>query len=267
MEPTTVFFRDDDVGARVEPLARVAELLLEAEIPCSYQVVPTLLSDDTARFARELKRSSPGLVFLNQHGLRHEQRLGGERVWSEFAGGRSYDAQHADIAAGRRLLEERLGPELDADVFTPPCHKYDAQTLRALAALGFTVLSAGVRTDRLSRLYYAAGRALGRVSLLGARVSYHGAATPVAGLAEVSCCIDVDEDQDAAGNKLVKDAERLGAEFAAARAVLPVVGVMLHHERYQEPGRLETLRRFVAALREDPAVRFAPLPAIAAALP
>lgn len=260
---TTVFFRDDDVRS-LDPLCRVASLLLEADVPCSYQVIPAHLDDETARRLRELKAAHPARVFLNQHGLHHEQRVDGERRWSEFDAGRPPAEQRAAIAEGRKRLEDRLGEAFDGDVFTPPAHKYDAATLEALVELGFRVLSAGTRVDLPSRLYYGLGRRLGRVRWLGGRVSYHAGPTPVPGLTEVSVCIDVDEDTDRAGRRLEKDAAALWREFETARRVLPCVGVMLHHERYGEPGRLAALDAFVKRLGETPDVRFATLPECAA---
>ena len=148
-------------------------------------------------------------------------------------------------------------------MFTPPSDKYDDDTLRILRELGFTTLSAGVKADPLSRLYYRVGRVLHRVSLLGGRVSYHLARTPGTELAEVSVAIDVDEASDGRGKKIEKNLDTLWAEFEACARVLPVIGVMLHHARYEDLPRLETLGAFVARLRDDPRVRFAALPAIA----
>jgi len=265
MNEITVFFRDDDVGPLEDPLRRVMDLLLEESVPCSYQIVPTRLDPAAARWLCDRKREHAGLVFLNQHGYRHQQDLRGRQRWSEFAGGRAYEEQLADIRAGRELLRGELGHAFDADVFTPPCHKYDATTLRALRELGFRTLSAGVRVDAAARLYYRLGGALGRISLLGGRVSYHGRPTPGGGLTEVSVCIDVDEDQDLRRRKLVKDDGRLWRELETCSAVLPAVGVMLHHARYDDEDRLATLRRFVRRLKQHPRVRFDTLPAVAAA--
>lgn len=260
MRETTVFFRDDDVGALGDPLRGLVELLLDEGVPCNYQVVPAQLDEPAVAYLRQLQRQHPDRIFLNQHGLRHEQELGGEHRWSEFDGGRPYEEQLRDISEGRRLLEERLGDSFDGRIFTPPCHKYDEQTLRVLAELGFEILSAGVKVDSLSRLYYRLGSALGRVSFAGKRVSYHLGSVPVLTpgprLAEVSVCIDVDEDVDARGDKVEKTLEGLWREFEHCRARLPVVGVMLHHGRYGKPEKLETLRAFVRRLKELSGVRF-----------
>jgi hypothetical protein len=240
------------------------ELLVAEGVPCNYQVVPSFVDEEAARYLRELQARHPEWIVLNQHGNRHEQQLGGQRVYSEFAGGRPYADQHRAIAEGRERLRSLLGASFDASIFTPPCHKYDAQTLRALHALGFTVLSAGVKLDLPARIFYASGRALGRIVWLGQRVSYHGGRSPTPPLADVSVCIDVDEEKDAQGARVEKDAERLFAEFERARQRTACVGVMLHHELYAAPAKVETLRGFVRRLKAEPGVAFATIGAIAA---
>lgn len=259
---TKVFFRDDDLGELTTALRTVVELLVEEGVPCSYQVVPRFLTEEAARFAGDVRAANPGLVFLNQHGLNHEQTIGGEHRYSEFDGGRPYAEQKRDIEQGRDQLRAMLGEHFDDHLFTPPCHKYDDTTVQVLGDLGFRVLSAGVKVDAVSRLYYGVGRALGRISLLGKRVSYHGRATPVAGVREISVSIDVDEDVDSAGNKLEKSCDQLWAEFETCRAQLPAVGVMLHHQKC-EGTRPATLRAFVQRLKADPKVELTTLDALA----
>jgi len=261
---TTVFFRDDDVGRLTPGLRFVIGLLLEEGVPCNYQVVPSFLDAEAIGFLKDVQSRHPDRVVLNQHGFRHEQQIGGERVFSEFAGGRPYAEQHREIEAGRALLREALGASFDARIFTPPCHKYDGATLRALHDLGFEILSAGVKLDPASRLYYRIGRWLRRVTLLGQRVSYHEGATTDPPLADVSVCIDVDEDQDRAGRVIEKGPDRLWSEFERARRVARCVGVMLHHERYGSDAKRETLRTFVRRLKAEPEVAFATIGAIAA---
>jgi hypothetical protein len=254
---TQVFFRDDDVGELTPALRCVVELLASAGVPCNYEVVPANLSPAAAKYLGEARAAHPGLISLNQHGNVHEQTLNGEHVWSEFAGGRPYEEQRAAIREGRDRLRDALGGDFCARVFTPPCHKYDETTLRALADLGFDVLSAGFQPDRLAQWYYAAGRRLGRVSWLGRRVSYHAARLPRLPMVEVSCAIDVDEDQDASGRRIEKSEADLAAELARARRVHPIVGVMLHHATYEDRRQAGRARGVRARLRADPEVRFA----------
>ncbi len=261
---TTVFFRDDDVGAGSDALRAVVGLLLEAGVPCNYQIVPALLDPATADFLRALRERHPGLVELNQHGNRHRRVAAGQELWAEFGGGRSYADQRGEIEAGRQRLARLLGDALGDSVFTPPCHKFDAATLRALVGIGVTVLSAGVRTGPLARAHYALGRALGRAFVLGHKVSHHGGVIPGFGLAEVSVAIDVDEDVDRSGRRREKSAPELWREFERARGQSPIVGVMLHHETYASARKLESLRHFVRSLQADPGVAFATIESIAA---
>lgn len=259
MGETLVFFRDDDVGELTDSLRFHLDLLIEHGVSCHYQVVPGYLDATCAGELRRRKQQHPELVHFNQHGLHHEQIIDGRTEYAEFAFGRSYAEQSKAIAEGRDRLQQSLAEAFSADVFTPPCHKYDAATLRALGDLGFAVLSAGLRTDWPSRLYYTLGRALGRVELLGRRVSYHRRFTPERRIAEVSVTIDVHEEQDARGRRRDKTADELWSDFEAARASLDAVGVMTHHQACDTPEKQSALRGFLAQLAAEPGVRFGDL--------
>jgi hypothetical protein len=257
MAETIVFFRDDDVGEMTASLHFVMQTLIDKQIPCHYQVVPAYLDPPGAEALRDLQRAHPALVHLNQHGLRHSQEIGGVRVATEFAGGRPFEEQLRDIRAGRAQLMEALGDSFSPDVFTPPCHKYDRATLRALGDLGFRTLSAGVRSDVAAQAYYAIGRRLGRVEMLGKRVSYHLRRTPDRRLREVSVALDMHEELDPSGRRVDKSADRLWAEFDAIRARLPVLGVMLHHQACDSEESERALLGFTTRLADDPDVRVA----------
>lgn len=264
MAKTTVFFRDDDVGGLTDPLRALVELLLEEGVPCNYLVVPAHLDGEAADYMRGKRRDTPDLVRLNQHGYEHQHRVGGEMTYAEYSGGRSQEDQFASLAEGRRILEEMLGAEFDPRVFTPPCHKYDENTVRALDALGFSVLSAGVKGSLGARLYYGLGRAQGRIHWLGKRVSYHCGPIPATGLVEVSGSIDVDEDVDREGNKIVKSAADLTREFQARRREPSgITGFMLHHANYLDDSKLDTLREVIGMLRDDPTVEFSLIESVA----
>jgi hypothetical protein len=263
---TQVFFRDDDVGANSESLHAVVELLIAEGVPCNYQIVPALLERETADYLREHRARHPDLVALNQHGHRHK-RVSSIDNWAEFGGGSSYTDQHAEIAAGRQILAAALEGDFGSDVFTPPCHKFDAATLRALRDVGVRVLSAGVRTRGVVRLHYALGRALGSAFLFGVKVSHHGRPLPGTGLVELSAAIDVDEDLDRNEVPIEKSVDCLTREFERARAQYPIVGVMLHHARYTQTRKLDTLRQFVLKLKADSSLEFRTLESLAAAIP
>lgn len=263
MPETTVFFRDDDMGGVLEPLRSVMQLLREQRVPCHYMAVPEHLQPEVVRLALAQKEAGPELVFLGQHGLRHRQEIRGQQCFSEFAGGRPFDDQFRDIETGSRILRNQLGEAFDSSSFTPPCHRYDANTVRALSELGYSLLSAGVRADRASLLYYRIGSRLGKVTFLGKRVSYHLQQLPGTNLFEVSATIDVDFDHDPSGRPCLKSVDYLWHEFELCRTRLPVVGIMLHHACYDRPEKVDTLRAFVQRLRADPSVCLASMHDIA----
>ncbi len=255
MSETLVFFRGDDVGEMTEPLKGVLSTLISAKVPCHYQVVPRYLDAGSAETLRKIQSEHPDLVFLHQHGLDHFQLIDGERVNSEFGGGRPFEEQLEVIREGRDALQRDLGESFSPDMFTPPCHKYDEQTLRALGDLGFSILSAGIRTDLPSLAYYTIGRLFGRVSFLGKRVSYNLRQTPDARLSEISCSIDVHEDCDAEGRRMDKTVDTLWDEFQSLRRRLPAVGIMLHHQACDTPEKQTALKLLVDRLHSDSTVR------------
>ena len=248
----TVFFRDDDVDKLSGKLVEFVNFFLGERVLVNYQVVPGKLQDDACEFILEKRRDHPELIRLNQHGYMHEHVSNGVHTWSEYSGNRPYEEQYESIQCGQRILRDKLGSYFDDRVFTPPGHKYDENTLRALETLGFDILSASSYTALQARLYYGVGKFLRRTSLLGRRISYNGQRLPGHQLCEVSVALDVDMSK---GNPILKTPARLISEFQQARRSARVVGVVLHHNCY-DPSKLEVLRDFVGFLRSTPGLSF-----------
>jgi hypothetical protein len=255
--PTTVFFRDDDVGILSPALRTFAELTAACGAPVNYQAIPLRVTDDAARLLRELRRSHPSLVQVNQHGFRHDIPHGLRPNAGEFGGGIPYQEQLKWLETGRSMLMDSFGEAFGPEVFTPPFHKYDGNTLLALRSMGVRVLSTSIYPMLTARMFYAAGRLQQKVRFLGHHVPYHPGVTPIAGLRELACGIDVDEDRDRGGNRILKDVAALMAEFERCRARTTIVGIMLHHETYTTDRKAEILREFIAALRADASICFA----------
>jgi len=260
--PVSVFVRVDDVTDLTPGLRAVVATLLRMGIAANYAVIPKSLTEAAADYLRELRRRHPGLIELNQHGLCHEQVIRGRHHWSEFAGRRPYAEQAAAIAQGRSILIRMLQDDFGGTVFVPPSHKYDENTLEAVEACGFTILSAACYSSPWARLYYACGARLHAITLLRHRVSYHCRTIPHHHLLEVSVAIDVDMEQRWNGTYRVKTAPRLTDEFERGRSCQPVVGIMLHHEMYTDATKLRTLNTFLESLRRDPSIEFKTIEAI-----
>jgi hypothetical protein len=84
--------------------------------------------------------ASSNLFELAQHGYDHHDnyKLYGADAASEFRG-MPYDEQYAEIAEGRDLMQRAFGTA--PTTFVPPYNTGDNATLKAAAALGFTVYS------------------------------------------------------------------------------------------------------------------------------
>ncbi|TWT51707.1 hypothetical protein KOR42_33930 [Thalassoglobus neptunius] len=248
---TRIFFRDDDVGDLTEPLERFVSLFLERELPVNYQVVPEFLTDAGVNFIVEKQRSNSNLIRLNQHGLKHSQLLKGKHSWSEFAGGRPYEDQLRDIQTGRQILEERFGSSFDGSIFTPPQHKYDRNTLKALKATGFETLSASYYPNTKNETIYRVGKLLGFSSLQSRGISRHGETRSDCGLYELSVSVFADD-----GSHRVEKLEALLEQVSNARSRVNDVGVMLHHPAWVTEKDFDFLNRFLDQLQQMEDVSF-----------
>ncbi len=252
MTHSQYFIRNDDVGARTPALERFVETFLAAGLPVSYQIIPERLTTECGRWLREHHAAYPNLIEFGQHGLRHEMMLGGKRVWREFGPERSYAVQLADIRTGKMIIEDKLGP---VQLFTPPQHKYDRNTLHAIVAAGHTIFSAAHYPALPYRVAYAAGRALGWSSIRHHGVSRHGRMREDAPLYELSISVPVDN-----GGRVITHPKRILARSNAARRHTPIVGFMLHHEVYAATPN--TLTEIAATLRGLNTTHFATLAAL-----
>ncbi|WP_053226269.1 hypothetical protein [Solirubrobacter soli] len=143
-QPVDVFFRDDDAGWEDERLLELIARFAEHGLPLDLAVIPAAV---TPGLAERLASTHAG---LHQHGYAHtNHQVEGRKC--EFGPARGYDAQHADIAAGRQRLSELLGDRLDP-FFTPPWNRCTHDTGRALVDLGFTLLSREHRAEPLGLL-------------------------------------------------------------------------------------------------------------------
>jgi hypothetical protein len=246
-----VFFRDDDVGEWTAPLRHVVSLFLELRLPVNYQVIPAKLDDTCARELRGLSTAQPALVHLNQHGYRHEQLIRSRHRWSEFAGGRPQHEQEADIVAGAMRLREMLGGAGDTAIFTPPQHKYDLNTLRALENQKVEIISSSFYPSLVPQLAYRAGSLGRRTTVFGHAISQHGRVRDDANLLELSISVALDDARSATG-----DLTHYLTQYRNARRRTTIVGVMLHHSVMGKPEQLAVLREFVLRLQATGDVQF-----------
>ncbi|MGI9305119.1 MAG: glycosyltransferase [Gammaproteobacteria bacterium] len=217
-----IFFRDDDVDEDEDRLRELLDVAFARLVPVNLEIIPGRLTDAGAAMLKTIKGFDPVLMELDQHGWRHiNHETEGKKC--EFGGGRDYEQQYADIARGKRLLEEIFDQRF-YPAFTPPWNRCTADTLKALDELGFAVFS----KDR------------GKEPVTGY------------GFREISITLDLFTWK---GAVRLRPAQETAAELAAQLQQLDRIGIMLHH-KVMDAVAFDLFDALVAALQESAAVRF-----------
>jgi predicted deacetylase len=189
------FFRDDDAGWEDAWLFELLDVFADYNVPIDLAVIPKSISNSTAKELRRLIEERPENTSVHQHGyahVNHEQT--GRKC--EFGDSRSSELQRADIAAGKALLNDLLGP-ITESIFTPPWNRCTPATATSLRREGFTLLSRDITATQFN--------------------------TP--GLIELPVSIDWFGHRK--GVRLTPD--EIGESLSKAASAQAPVGVMLHH--------------------------------------
>jgi hypothetical protein len=241
---TRIFLRDDDVGAWTPALSQFVSCFRDHGLPVCYQVIPALLTDEAASHLRAFHKDSPELCEFGQHGLMHEMTIDGKRLTWEFGRERDLATQQQVIAEGKTIMQAKLGPAFAGTVFTPPRHRFDGNTVRALHAEGFKVLSAAAYTDPLRRLVYGIGQSI-KMGTIGNRgIAYHPGIRPEAPLRELSIAVAVDD-----GAPVHREVADVLAGIERARQHSDIVGLMFHHQAWASLEGAEFLKSLAKGLR------------------
>jgi peptidoglycan/xylan/chitin deacetylase (PgdA/CDA1 family) len=201
--PVSFFFRDDDAGWEDARLFDLLDVFAQYDVPIDLAVIPKSISRPTAARLRKLVAERRGFISVHQHGyahVNHEQT--GRKC--EFGESRLSELQHADIAAGKELLNDLLGPVTDS-IFTPPWNRCTASTAGCLVNEGFTLLSRDITAKQLD----------------------------TADLTELPVSVDWFRHRK---NVLLTPNE-IGDSLSEAAASGSPVGVMLHHALVNDEGR------------------------------
>jgi hypothetical protein len=223
------FVRDDDVGELTDSFRGFAETFAARRIPVSYQIIPAQLTPACASYLVELRRAHPRLVEFGQHGLHHRMLAKGRELKREFGPERTLSAQTAIIEEGLTILRQALGEDPPIEVFTPPQHKFNGDTVRAAARAGHRVFSVSAYPTTHHRFAYAFGRRLGLSSFGHQGVSYHAGPRPEADIVEMSIGLDVDD-----GKTIKRSAAELDDAMEVVARRTPYAGAMYHHALYAD---------------------------------
>lgn len=259
-----IFLRDDDLVDTTDATRAFVELFRERGIPVSYQVIPALLTDACAAWIRRLQAETPGLIELGQHGLAHEMTVAGRRETHEFGPERDLSEQRDVIERGRALMDAKLGDAWNRRLFTPPRHRFNRDTLQALADAGFSIVSASRYPGWKHDVAHRVGGWLGRTNLGARAVSHHGRVRPEAAIREISIAVAIDDGPYA--SIAAHDIETVMARVARASRRPGPVGLMFHHEAWGSAQGLAALSTLADRLLAIPGASFVTIGQAAAAL-
>lgn len=148
-----IAFRNDDIrpGMSLDGLKALNQVHVDENVPVTLGIIPRpnesvqanqLLQDGVFVPYMQSIASNPLFEFA-QHGYSHTRNQVSEKP-SEFIG-LSYDDQYNRILKGRTDFVQAFG--MAPKTFIPPFDNFDSNTLKAVAALGFTEFSAGSVND------------------------------------------------------------------------------------------------------------------------
>lgn len=137
-KPTKVFLRDDDAPWEIAHLEKLLARVANVGLTMDVATIPNDLTQKNVSALRNLQRCYGSTLRLHQHGFSHRnQETHGRKC--EFGPGRSVAEQMQDIGTGK----QRLADSFDniEPIFTPPWNRCTQDTVSALKAFNFKVLS------------------------------------------------------------------------------------------------------------------------------
>lgn len=222
-QPLTLFFRDDDIDDLTPNLIKLLQLFIQVNIPLHLQVIPAKVKLNTVHYLRHLKQKSPALVFISQHGWKHENYNSTGKKY-EFGDSRTQFQQLSDIISGKDKMTQLFLNDFYL-AFTPPWNRYHESTLLSLQELGFKIISAD-----------------------GGKVDFLNDHETV----EISTAIDL---YHCRPDPRIKSPAHLLFEIKENLKRTPFLGLLLHHHEMQEPDFL-FLKKLLMVLKSRNYIAF-----------
>jgi predicted glycosyltransferase/peptidoglycan/xylan/chitin deacetylase (PgdA/CDA1 family) len=216
-----VFLRDDDGDKDEDTLRQLFDITLSNQVALHVAVIPAGLTPAGLRLLKDMKRAGGDLVELGQHGYQHLNHESEGRK-CEFGASRSFAEQFADIAQGKKILEEALLEQF-SPIFTPPWNRCTKDTFKALEQLGFKILS---KDNSVPMTGY--------------------------GFREVSITLDLYTWKNGAR---MKEPETIINEFVKQLSTSQPIGLLLHH-KVMDAAAFDFLDALLTELKRYPVIQF-----------
>lgn len=255
-ERTTVFFRNDDVRGRLdESLVTLTERMVAAGLPVSHAVEPANVTREVVEWLLKMQGAHPDCVEILQHGLDHRIKTEPPHR-GEFGGNRSYDTQLDDIRKGKALMEEFFEDRW-TPIFSFPYGSYNHDTLKALEACGFKIISTGVRFTLKRMLLNGVGHLLRVNRVVGKNIVYFNQKRPTYSLYEFPVMINNTKRQTGPDTGVQLSLDEMRNAWKRVPRTLKTRGILCHH-RFCTREDIEQLLAFLMELKAQ-GIRFSPI--------
>lgn len=216
-----VFFRDDDVAELNAKLIKLIDVFVSYGVPLHLAVIPQKLTRECRDFLKEKIKVCRGLLEIGQHGFVHKDCSGLTDNFGkyEFGEHRSSEQQKEDILQGKELLEKYF--EQKINIFTPPWHAFDRNTLEILEEMKFLGISSGRKKNAL---------------------------IDQSGLKDFSIDVDFNK-RNSGGRWFTEDSAEIIRKVAAADGLK--MGILLHHNAFNEPDDFLKLEKLLGFLKKN----------------
>ena len=247
-----VFLRNDDADIRSDELVFFTECFLNRGLPLVHAVIPGKLTEETAEWFKSIKKGTPKLLELTQHGWIHPEPP------NEFGGKKSYEEQYESVSKGKARMEEVFGSDF-FHAFSYPGGYYNRHSMKVLDALGFKVVSCHNNQKLKSQLLYKFCRPLRKGRCLERHIPYHMRCYPGTRILEIGTTVGVIRKYHGYDSCLMKSRDAFMREFEASVSRLSVTGVLFHHRYHNTEGYRRLLEEILDDIRAYPGIRFATL--------
>jgi peptidoglycan/xylan/chitin deacetylase (PgdA/CDA1 family) len=232
MKQPVIFFRNDDVRNSLdESLIKITDIFIRHGIPISHAVEPANVTQQVVDWLLNKKKEYPGIIEIVQHGYDHSKKA--ITTSGEFGGSRNYEEQYKDIAEGKALLDKYFGTKW-FPAFTFPYGAYNYETLRALKALGYNVVSTGYTHSLKRKILNGAGTMLRKKFLINKPINYFNEKIPGFGMLELPTSINLTKKTLDEDNSIQKTFSELKEEFEAKKNSFQLIGFLMHHRWWKD---------------------------------
>lgn len=241
-----IFLRNDDVRNNLDDeLIRLSEICMRHKIPISHAVEPANVSKEVVEWLLMMKRKSPQLIEIIQHGYDHNIKNPHQKM--EFGGSRTYEDQLKSMQAGKQLMDSWFGNKW-SPVFTFPYGTFNKHSLDIVDKLGYIAISSKIDFTPRNIIKNRLGKILKRDFLMGKKISYHPDRRNNYNFKEISVSANLIKRYLDENTAMHYSNEEVLAQIRNAAKHTSKIGILFHHRFHTD--ELNKIDQLLKKLKE-----------------